>query len=102
MVPLVPRVDPALLKAIAHAHVWTELLVLGETVSIKELSDRVKQERGYVARVVRRAFLAPSIMAEIQEGRQCTGMTVLRIAIPFGASIRTEKCHNELSCRGAV
>jgi site-specific DNA recombinase len=79
MVPLAPRVDPALLKAISRAHVWSGLLATGEATSIEELADRVKQDRGYVARVMRLAFLAPSIIAGILDGRQSADMTLSRL-----------------------
>ena len=79
MVPLAPRIDPALLKAIARAHVWSSLLATGEVTSIEELADRVKQDRGYVARVIRLAFLAPSIVDGILEGRQSADMSLTRL-----------------------
>jgi hypothetical protein len=79
MVPLAPRVDPALLNAIARAHVWSGLLATGEATSIEELADRVKQDRSYVTRVIRFAFLAPSIIAGILEGKQSADMTLTRL-----------------------
>jgi hypothetical protein len=79
MVPLAPRVDPALLKAVARAHVWSGLLATGGVTSIEELADRVQQDRGYIARVIRLAFLAPSIIAGILEGRQSADMSLTRL-----------------------
>ena len=79
MVPLAPRIDPALVKAISRAHVWSGLLATGEVKSIDELADRVQQHRGYVARVIRLAFLAPSIVASILDGRQAAEMTLTRL-----------------------
>lgn len=79
MVPLAPRVDPALLKAVARAHVWSGILATGEVTSIEELADRVQQDRGYVARVIRLAFLAPSIITRILDGHQPADMTLTRL-----------------------
>lgn len=65
-----PRADRALAKAIARAHSWLGMLLDGRARSIGELAKIVSQDRGYVSRVLRMAFLSPTITTAILEGRQ--------------------------------
>ena len=48
-----PRVDSALVKALARAHRWQRLLESGECASITELAAAEKIDRSYLCRVLR-------------------------------------------------
>ena len=65
-----PRVDSALVKALARAHRWQRLLESGECSSITEPAAAEKIDRSYICRVLRLTLLAPEIVEAIVEGRQ--------------------------------
>ena len=69
-----PRVDSALVKALARAHRWQRLLESGECASITELAAAEKIDRSYLCRVLRLTLLAPEIVEAIMDGRQPEGM----------------------------
>jgi hypothetical protein len=65
-----PRVDSALVKALARAHRWQRLLESGECASITELAADEKIDRSYLCRVLRLTLLAPELVEAIMDGRQ--------------------------------
>ena len=71
-----PRVDSALVKALARAHRWQRLLESGECASITELAAAEKIDRSYLCRVLRLTLLAPELVEAIMDGRQPDGMTL--------------------------
>jgi site-specific DNA recombinase len=71
--------DPALIKAIARAHVWFASLKNREVESISDLGRNEKIERTYVRSLLRFAFLAPDITEAILEGTQPPEVTLDRI-----------------------
>ena len=71
-----PRVDSALVKALARAHRWQRMLESGECASITELAAAEKIDRSYLCRVLRLTLLAPEIVEAIMDGRQPEGMTL--------------------------
>jgi hypothetical protein len=71
-----PRIDSALVKAIARAHRWQRMLESGKCASITELAAAEKIDRSYLCRVLRLTLLAPEIVEAIREtdsrsGRPC-------------------------------
>ena len=97
-----PRVDNALVKALARAFRWQRMLDEGVCGTIEELAKREKINRGYMSRVLRLTLLAPDIVEAILDGRQPEAMrledllevlpaewepqrTCLRISDPLGA-----------------
>lgn len=69
--PPVPRhIDNAMVKAIARAFRWREMLEIGEYPTIREIADAEKINETYVGRVLRLTLLAPDIVEAIFEGRQ--------------------------------
>jgi site-specific DNA recombinase len=71
--------DPALIKAIARAHVWFASLKNREVESISDLGRNEKIERTYVRSLLRFAFLAPDITEAILEGTHPPEVTLDRI-----------------------
>jgi hypothetical protein len=63
-----PRVDSALVKALARAHRWQRLLENGECGSITGLAAAEKIDRSYLCRVLRLTLLAPELV-ELVGGR---------------------------------
>ena len=78
-----PRIDSALVKAIARAHRWQRMLESGECGSITELAAAEKIDRSYLCRVLRLTLLAPEIIEAILDGRQPAEVTLARLLEPF-------------------
>jgi hypothetical protein len=62
--------DRALLKALAQAHAWLDILLNGTVPSVEELARHVGRDRPYVRRVLKLAFLRPLTTEDILEARQ--------------------------------
>ena len=69
-----PRVDNALVKALARAFRWKRMLDEGACATIEELASRERVNRGYMSRVLRLTLLAPDNVEAILSGRQPKGM----------------------------
>lgn len=67
--PAQPRIDNALLKALARAHRWQKMIENGEYASITELAKAEGVNQSYACRVLRLSLLAPSIVTTILDGR---------------------------------
>jgi site-specific DNA recombinase len=65
-----PRIDSTILKATARARRWFDDLVSGRAASMVEIGKREGVGKRYVSRMIRLAFLAPTIIERIAEGRQ--------------------------------
>ena len=76
-----PRIDNALVKALARAHRWRRLLEGGEYATLAELADAERISRSYVSRLLRLTLLAPDIVEAILDGRHPKG---LRLAEMLG------------------
>ena len=71
-----PRVDPALVKALARAFRWRRMLEDGSYSTIKELAAAEKINASYLCRVLRLTLLAPEIVEAILDGRQGDEVTL--------------------------
>ena len=69
-------VNPPLIKAIARAHAWNQMLMKNEVASIKELASQEGISTRFVCRLLPLAKLAPNIVETIRDGHQHPGMTV--------------------------
>jgi hypothetical protein len=65
-----PRVDNAMVKALARAFRWRRMLDEGICGTMDELAKREGVNRGYMSRVLRLTLLAPEIVEAILDGRQ--------------------------------
>ena len=64
------KVDNAMVKAIARALRWRDMLENGTHATVKEIATAEKINESYVARVLRLTLLAPDIVESIIDGRQ--------------------------------
>ena len=78
-----PRIDSALVKALARAHRWQRMLESGECGSITELAAAEKIDRSYLCRVLRLTLLAQEIVEAIMNGRQPESVTLDVLLKPF-------------------
>jgi site-specific DNA recombinase len=69
-------VDPTLLKAIARGRAWFDEIVTGIAPSISEIAQRESVTMRYVSQHIDFAFLSPTIVETILEGRQPVQMTL--------------------------
>ena len=82
-VPDRPRVDNAMIKALARAFRWRKLLETGVYGTIEELAAAEKINSSYVSRILRLTLLAPDIVETILEGRQPVEMTLAALMRPL-------------------
>ena len=68
------RIDNAMIKAIARAFRWREMLENGTHATIAEIAVAEKINESYVGRVLRLTLLAPDLVETIQTGKQPTGL----------------------------
>jgi hypothetical protein len=62
MAPMPPRVDNALIRAIARAHRWKRMLERGKYASLAEMAGAENTGQSYLSRVLRLTLLAPAIV----------------------------------------
>jgi len=80
--PPQPRVDNALLKALARAHRWRRMIEDSHYVSITELAKAKGVNESYACRLLRMTLLAPAIVTEILDGRRAE-ITLNLLSRPF-------------------
>jgi hypothetical protein len=72
--PVTRHVDNAMVKAIARAFRWRDMLESGEYSTIREIAAAERINETYVGRVLRLTLLAPEIVEAIVNGRQPVGL----------------------------
>jgi DNA invertase Pin-like site-specific DNA recombinase len=70
------RQDPALIQAVAKAHLWWDWIKKGEVKSLSEIARREGIDKPKVTRLIRLAFLSPRLVRRILDGEQPVGVTV--------------------------
>jgi len=78
-----PRVDNAMVKALARAFRWRKLLETGDYGTIEELAKAERINSSYVSRVLRLTLLAPHIVEMILDGRRPSGLTLAKLIERF-------------------
>jgi hypothetical protein len=73
---LCQQVDNAIVKAIARAFRWREMLEHGKCATIKEIAAVENINESYVARILRLTLLAPDIVDAIVDGWQLPEVTL--------------------------
>jgi len=71
-----PRIDNAMVKALARAFRWRKLLETGVYGTVAELAAAERINESYVGRMLRLTLLAPEIVEAILAGRQSEGVTL--------------------------
>jgi hypothetical protein len=86
MAPVRRHIDNAMVKAIARAFRWREMLENGSHATIAEIAAAETINASYVGRVLRLTLLAPDIVAAILGGRQPAEMTFAVLMKPFAVA----------------
>jgi hypothetical protein len=81
--PVCRRIDNALVKAIARAFRWRDMLENDTHATIREIAVVEKINEAYVGRVLRLTLLAPEIVVAILEGRQSPNMQLHNLMRQF-------------------
>jgi hypothetical protein len=90
--PARPRVDNAMVKALARAFRWRKLLETGAYGTIEELAAAEKINPSYISRVLRMTLLAPDIVEAILDGRQPHELTLALLMRPFPLGWAEQRC----------
>jgi site-specific DNA recombinase len=69
------KTDVTLLRAVARGHKWFEKLVSGRAGFAREIAAREGVNERFVRRLIPLAFLSPSIVEAIADGRQPISLT---------------------------
>ena len=77
------QVDSALVKAVARAFRWRDMLESGTCATITEIAEAEKISETYVGRVLRLTLLAPEIIELILAGRHPPEMTLAMLMHRF-------------------
>ncbi|MFI0846585.1 hypothetical protein [Mesorhizobium sp. IMUNJ 23232] len=67
-----PRVDTAMVKALARGFRWRKLLETGVYATAHEIAVAEKINRSYISRLLRLTLLAPDIVEAVLDGRAPT------------------------------
>jgi hypothetical protein len=90
------HIDNAMIKAIARAFRWREMLENGTHATIAEIAAAEKINESYVGRILRLTLLAPDIIEAILGGRQPAQMTLAVLMRQFSvlwSAQRSELLH---------
>jgi len=81
--PPQPRVENALLKALARAHRWRQKIESGEYASITELAKAEGINQSYACRMLRLTLLAPEIVTTILNGKHDSDVMLKQLLKPL-------------------
>ena len=70
------KIDTALVKALAQAHIWFHQLSSGDYEGVSDLARRRKQSSSYVSRILRLTLLSPQLQETILTGKSLGGRTL--------------------------
>jgi hypothetical protein len=80
--PVCRHIDNAMVKAIARAFRWREMLETGTHATIAEIAAAEKIDASYVGRVLRLTLLAPEIVEAVLKGRRAVEITLTGMPFP--------------------
>jgi hypothetical protein len=89
--PVTRHVDSAMVKAIARAFRWREMIENGEYATIREIAAAENINESYVGRVLRLTLLAPDMVEAILGGRQPAAITLARSMRRFPVGWREQR-----------
>jgi len=85
------RIDGAMVKAVARAFRWREMLESGEYSTIREIARAETINESYVGRVLRLTLLAPEIVETILNGQQPAGLQLENLMKRFPVAWQAQK-----------
>ena len=88
--PIQRHVDNAMVKAVARACRWREMLENGTYATIAELAAAEKINESYVGRVLRLTLLSPDIIEAVLNGRQSAELQLENLLRRFPVEWRSQ------------
>ena len=95
-----PRQDITLVKAVARAFRWRQMLETGRYTTVTELAKAEKINSSYVSRVLRLTLLAPEIVEAVLDGRQTVAVTLPVLMKTFLAEWEEQRNTLDVDPRG--
>lgn len=77
--PAAPRIDPALLRALARGYQWFGELASGKAVSTKQIAAREGLSHSYVRHTTPLGLLAPKVVEAICAGQHGVTLSAERL-----------------------
>lgn len=90
------KADNTLVKALARAFRWKQMLESGEFATIAELAEREGIASSYMTRVLRVTLLAPDIVEAILAGKQGPEVTLVSVLERFPTEWKDQLMHFKL------
>jgi hypothetical protein len=81
--PVCRYIDKAIVKPLARAFRWRDMLESGEYATIRDVAAAEKINEQYTGRVLRLTLLAPEIVEAILNGQQPRGLQLDDLLRPF-------------------
>jgi hypothetical protein len=85
------RIDNSMVKAVARAFRWQELLENGTYGTLAEIAETEKINESYVGRLFRLTLLAPDLLEAIVNGTQSPDMTLATLIRPFPVAWQSQR-----------
>jgi len=82
-VPVAARVDNTMVKALARAHRWRDMLESGAHATVRDLAKAEAIDEVYLGRVLRLTLLAPGIVDAVLAGKQPVTLELQDLLKPF-------------------
>ena len=86
-------VDNTMVKVIARGFRWHRLLYEGAYNSIEDMAVGEKIGPTYISRIMRLAYLSPTIVEAILEGRQPPNLMMKDLMLPFPLDWQEQERH---------
>lgn len=77
------RTQSPMVRAIARAYAWAELIETGKVKSTVELAKKLNVSSSYITKILKLSTLAPDIVEAIFEGKEPAGMSLTKLCQPF-------------------
>ena len=86
-----PRVDSAMVKALARAFRWRKMLDTGVYASLDDLAAEKGIAPSYVSRILRLTLLAPDVVEAVLDGRQPAELQLDDLLVAFPLEWESQK-----------
>ena len=93
-----PIADRSLIKAFIQGRSWWRELQANTNMTVGDLARREGKTAAYIVRIVRLAFLSPTVLKSIRDGTLPAHLTVKRLTAPDAAAARWDRQLVRLRC----
>jgi hypothetical protein len=86
-----PNADRTLVKSIIQGRRWWQELLANTSMTVQDLAQREGKTAAYIVRIVRLAFLSPTVLRSIIDGTLPAHLTVKRLTAPDAVPARWDR-----------